>query len=41
VGSFIEARDYLTAIGGVPVRCVIERPDRVPVYMGVGVAALI
>jgi len=40
VGSFIKASACLTAIEGVPVRCVIERPDRAPVYIDVGVAAL-
>jgi hypothetical protein len=40
VGRFIKASACLTAIEGVPVRCVIERPDRAPVYIDVGVAAL-
>jgi hypothetical protein len=40
VGRFINARDYLSAIEGVPVRYIIEPPDRVPAYMDVGLAAL-
>jgi hypothetical protein len=40
VGKFIKPRDYLTAMEGIPVRCVNQQQDEVPAYMAVGVAAL-
>jgi len=40
VGSFIKARDYMTAMEGVPIRLVSKEPETVPAYMDVGVAAL-
>jgi len=40
VCSFIKARDYMTAMEGVPIRYVSKGPETVPAYMDVGVAAL-
>jgi hypothetical protein len=40
VGSFIKARDYMTAMEGVPIRYVGKGPETVPAYMDVGVIAL-
>jgi hypothetical protein len=40
VGNFIKPRDYVTAMEGIPVRCVNEEPSEVPAYMETGVAAL-
>src|ERR1700716_4311129 len=40
VGSFIKPRDYLTAMEGVPIRCLNQQINEVPAYMNVGVAAL-
>jgi hypothetical protein len=40
VGSFIKARDYMTAMEGVPIRYVSKGPETVPAYMDIGVAAL-
>jgi hypothetical protein len=40
VGSFIQPRDYMTAMEGIPVRFVGKTPGDVPLYMDVGVAAL-
>ncbi|HWT37188.1 MAG TPA: hypothetical protein VN289_12955 [Paraburkholderia sp.] len=41
VGSFIRARDYMTAMEGVPVRYIGNNAsDAIPAYMDVGIAAL-
>ncbi|MEM5339454.1 hypothetical protein [Paraburkholderia azotifigens] len=41
VGSFIQARDYMTAMEGVPVRYIGNNAsDAIPAYMDVGIAAL-
>ena len=40
VGSFIKPRDYLSAMEGVPIRCLNQQINEVPAYMNVGVAAL-
>jgi hypothetical protein len=40
VGNFIKPRDYVTAMEGIPVRCVNEEPSEVPAYMETGAAAL-
>jgi hypothetical protein len=34
------SRDYLSAIEGVPIRCLNQQINEVPAYMNVGVAAL-
>jgi len=38
--SFIKARDYMTAMEGVPIRFVSKGPETVPAYMDIGVTAL-
>jgi hypothetical protein len=40
VGNFIKPCDYLTAMEGVPVRCISLQKNEVPAYMEAGVAAL-
>ncbi|MBC8752312.1 MULTISPECIES: hypothetical protein [Paraburkholderia] len=40
VGSFIKPRDYMTAMEGVPIRCIAKPLKDVPSYMDIGVAAL-
>ncbi|SOE97271.1 hypothetical protein SAMN05414139_10367 [Burkholderia sp. D7] len=40
VGNFIKPRDHLTAMEGVPIRCINQQKNEVPAYMEVGVAAL-
>jgi hypothetical protein len=40
VGSFIKPRDYLSAMEGVPIRCLNQQINEVPIYMHVSVAAL-
>jgi hypothetical protein len=39
VGSFITPRGYLAAMEGVPIRCLNQQINEVPIYMHVGVAA--
>jgi hypothetical protein len=40
VGNFVKPRDYLTAMEGVPIRCIDHQKNEVPAYLEVGVAAL-
>ncbi len=40
VGSFIRARDYMSAMEGIPVRYLSRAENEVPAWMDVGVAAL-
>jgi hypothetical protein len=40
IGRLIRARDYTTAMEGVPVRYIDKPPTAVPAYMDAGVAAL-
>ncbi|MDR5782569.1 hypothetical protein QCE63_24500 [Caballeronia sp. LZ065] len=40
VGSLIRARDYVTAMEGIPVRNILKPRGAVPVYMDAGVEAL-
>ncbi|KNE75210.1 hypothetical protein BCRE_0894 [Candidatus Burkholderia crenata] len=40
VGNFIKARDYMTAMEGMPIRYVGKGPETVPPYMDVGGEAL-
>jgi hypothetical protein len=40
VGSFIQPRDHMTAMEGIPVRYIGKTPAETPMYMDVGVAAL-
>ncbi len=40
VGSFIRARDYMSAMEGIPVRYIARPSAEVPAYMDVGVLAL-
>jgi hypothetical protein len=40
VGNFIKPRDYLSAMEGVPIRCLNQQINEVPAYMNMGVAAL-
>ena len=40
VGSLIKPRDYLSAMKGIPIRCLTQPINEVPAYMHMGVAAL-
>jgi hypothetical protein len=40
VGSLIKPRDYLSAMEGIPIRCLNQPINEVPAYMHMGVAAL-
>ncbi|WP_028220584.1 hypothetical protein [Paraburkholderia oxyphila] len=40
VGSFIRARDYISAMEGIPVGYLAREANEVPAWMDVGVAAL-
>src|SRR5260370_35342211 len=40
VGNFIKPRDYLSAMEGVPIRCLNQQINEVPASINVGVAGL-